>query len=254
MRYTHSVERLRVDRPPLVLIPQFFGCTVFDRRNSRYLPFDHEAAGLLTELVDIPMEQVHGRWRATESAERVAALERFFDHFGDLGFFTLDRRLAADVLSVTVPDDHLVGPLAVHLEVASACNLTCTHCFAGDLPRHEQRLSLIELGSLFGEMASMGSFRLGLTGGEPLLRRDLFDVIDLATNHGLCPCITTNGLLIDAEVARGFGERNPVWINVSLEGPRPRPTTPSVARARSTAFSIGWRCCASTRPSPWPSR
>ena len=45
-------------------------------------------------------------------------------------------------------------------------------------------------------MAGIGSFRLGLTGGEPTLRRDLFDVIDLATGHGLHPCVTTNGLSI----------------------------------------------------------
>jgi mycofactocin biosynthetic radical S-adenosylmethionine protein MftC len=219
MRYSHSVDRLPADRPPLVLVPQFFGSTVFDRRNSRYLPFDEEATRLLTRLRDTAFEEVHAQWRSGESEERVAALERFFDTFSDLGFFTLDRRLAGGVLPVDPPEDHLVGPLAVHLEVISSCNLTCTHCFAGDLPRHEHRLSLAELDSLFGQMAAMGSFRLGLTGGEPLLRRDLFDIIDLSTNHGLCPCITTNGLLIDEEVACGLGERDPVWVNVSLEGP-----------------------------------
>jgi MoaA/NifB/PqqE/SkfB family radical SAM enzyme len=67
-------------------------------------------------------------------------------------------------------------------------------------------------------MAAVGSFPLGLTGGEPLLRKDLFDIIDLATNHGLHPCVTTNGLLVDEEVARAFGERDLVWLNVSLEG------------------------------------
>ena len=67
-------------------------------------------------------------------------------------------------------------------------------------------------------MARLGTFRLGLTGGEPLLRRDLFDVIDLATARGLCPCVTTNGLLITEEVAREFGRRELVWLNVSLEG------------------------------------
>src|SRR5262249_33196268 len=99
-----------------------------------------------------------------------------------------------------------------------SCNLTCTHCFAGDLPRREAPLSLTELDGLFAEMAAMGSFRLGLTGGEPLLRRDLFDIIDLATSHSLHPCVTTNGLLITEEVARDFAARRLVWLNVSLDG------------------------------------
>jgi MoaA/NifB/PqqE/SkfB family radical SAM enzyme len=218
MHYSHSVAELEIDRKPLVLVPQFFGSTVFDRRTSRYLPFDHEATNLLREMSIHPFEEVRARWAFQETTERVTALERFFEKFTDLGFFTLERRFAGDMLDVEVPADHLVGPLAVHLEVVSSCNLTCTHCFAGDLPRRERQLSLAELDSLFAQMAAMGSFRLGLTGGEPLLRRDLFDIIDLATNHGLCPCITTNGLLINEEVARAFGARNPVWLNVSLEG------------------------------------
>jgi mycofactocin biosynthetic radical S-adenosylmethionine protein MftC len=232
MRYSHSVDRLPADRLPLVLVPQFFGSTVFDRRTSRYLPFDDEATRLLVELRSTAFEEVHARWRATESDERLEALERFFERFADLGFFTLDRRFAGETLLVEPPEDHLVGPLAVHLEVVSSCNLTCTHCFAGDLPRHEKRLSLNELNSLFVQMAAMGSFRLGLTGGEPLLRRDLFDIIDLATNHGLCPCITTNGLLIDDEVARALGERDPVWVNVSLEGAT--ATTNDAVRGKGT--------------------
>ena len=44
------------------------------------------------------------------------------------------------------------------------------------------------------------------------------DVIDLATAHGLHPCLTTNGLLLDEGLARELGRRSLVWINVSLDG------------------------------------
>jgi radical SAM protein with 4Fe4S-binding SPASM domain len=71
---------------------------------------------------------------------------------------------------------------------------------------------------VFGELAALGSFRLGLTGGEPLLRKDLLDVIDAATAHGLHPCLTTNGLLLDEPLARELGRRELVWVNVSLDG------------------------------------
>jgi MoaA/NifB/PqqE/SkfB family radical SAM enzyme len=75
-----------------------------------------------------------------------------------------------------------------------------------------------ELDGLFTEMAAMGSFRLGLTGGEPLLRRDRFDITDLATSHGLHPCVTTNGLLITEEAARDFAARRLVWLSISPDG------------------------------------
>jgi radical SAM protein with 4Fe4S-binding SPASM domain len=201
---------------PIVLAPQHFGCLVFERRTSLYLPFDHEAAGLLLRLHGEPIDAVLA---GLPDANERAAAAAFFECFDRRGFFTLDGRLAADVLDVDVPPDHLVGPLAVHLEVVAACNLTCTHCFAGVLPRHHHPLTLNEMDRLFGDLAGIGSFRLGLTGGEPLLRKDLFEILDAATAHGLHPCLTTNGLMMTEEIARELGRRELVWLNVSLEGP-----------------------------------
>lgn len=202
-------------RNPLVLIPQHFGSLVFDRRTSKYLPFDAEATALLLRLRETRIDTV---LQETADPDRRLEIERFFEHFYGRGFFTLDGRFAGTALDLEVPEDHLAGPLALHLEIVAACNLTCTHCFAGTLPRREPPLTMAELDRLFGEMAALGTFRLGLTGGEPLLRKDLFEVIDLAVSHGLHPCLTTNGLLITEEIARQFGRRDLVWLNVSLEG------------------------------------
>jgi [mycofactocin precursor peptide]-tyrosine decarboxylase / 3-amino-5-[(4-hydroxyphenyl)methyl]-4,4-dimethylpyrrolidin-2-one synthase len=194
---------------PLVLVPQFFGSLVFDRRTSRYLPFDEESTHVLRRLT-------------RESIDAVLAslprAEGLLDHLTEAGFFDLDGRLAADVVDVAPPADHLVGPIAVHLEVIAACNLTCRHCFAGDLPRKDDPLRLREIEALLATLARMGSFRLGLTGGEPLMRHDLFDILDAAVAHGLHPCLTTNGLLVTEDIARRFARRDLVWLNVSLDG------------------------------------
>ena len=207
---------MRADRLPLVLIPQHFGCLVFDRRTSRYLPFDAPATELLLALTRGPLEPLLAGLADPEEREAVLG---FHEAFYDLGFFRLDGTLAAAVLDVAVPPDHLVGPLAVHLEVVAACNLTCTHCFAGSLPRNDAPLTVGEMDRLFADLASLGSFRLGLTGGEPLLRKDLLEILDAATDRGLHPCLTTNGLLLTESLARELGRRELVWLNVSLEGP-----------------------------------
>ena len=201
-------------RPPLVLIPQHCGSLVFDRRTSRYMPFDKETTSLFAQL----QRQSFANFFATTTADDQSRWADFYDYFYQRGFFTVDGRFAGKILDVSPPSDHLTGPLAVHLEIVGACNLTCSHCFAGELPRNENPLTLVEMDRLFAEFAAMGSFRLGLTGGEPLLRRDLFEIIDCATAHGLHPCLTTNGLLIDEEIAREFGRRDLVWLNVSLDG------------------------------------
>lgn len=201
-------------RKPLVLIPQHFGCLIFDRRTSRYLPFDHEATGVFRRLLTESPEALL-RNSDAQDAER---LQDFISHFSAADFFQVDGRLAAESLVLIPPADHLTGPLAVHLEIIGACNLTCTHCFASPLPRHQNPLSLDEMNQLFEELAGIGALRLGLTGGEPLMRKDLFEILDAATEQGLHPCLTTNGLLITEEIAREFGERDLVWLNVSLDG------------------------------------
>jgi radical SAM protein with 4Fe4S-binding SPASM domain len=200
---------------PLVLIPQYFGCTVFDRSMSRYLPFDAETTNLLKPSQHTSFFLLIGEM--LDSEKRVQA-QAFFEHFSKLGFFTLEGYFAGEILNVQPAADHLTGPLAVHLEVTATCNLSCRHCFAGKLPRQEKTLSLEEIEPIFVSMARMGSFRLGLTGGEPLLRRDMFEIIDLALSYGLHPCITTNGTLITEDIAKEFGKRDFIWLNVSLDG------------------------------------
>jgi radical SAM protein with 4Fe4S-binding SPASM domain len=210
-----SRSELRRPHPGPVLARQHFGCTVFDRTTSRYYPFDRDATAVLLRLKDEPIDVLLAEAEDDDAAEAIWA---FFERFHALGFFTIDGLFAGEVLDNEVAEDHLAGPLAVHLEMVAACNLHCRHCFAGVLPRKEDPLTLDELDRLFASMARMGSFRLGLTGGEPTLRRDLFEVIDLAASHGLHPCLTTNGLFLTEKMAREFGRRDLVWLNVSLDG------------------------------------
>ena len=222
-------QRSSAARSPFVLIPQPFGSLVFERRTCRYLPFDVEATQLLQALA---LEHIDSLMERTKDRSRQKQVARFYEEFYALGLFTLDGCFVGEILDVNPPADHLTGPLAVHLEISDSCNLRCSHCFAGELARQESALEFAELERLFAQLSAMGSYRLGLTGGEPLLREDLFDIIDLALEHGLSPCVTTNGMLIDEATARDFGRRDLLWLNVSLEGAS--PTTNDQVRGRGS--------------------
>jgi mycofactocin biosynthetic radical S-adenosylmethionine protein MftC len=203
------------------LIPQPFGSLVFERRTGHYLPFDREATALLIELVAQPIDRVMEKRGGC--SEDVAD---FYERFYERGLFGLDGRFAGEVVAGYPTDERLVGPLAVHLEVTTACNLNCRHCFAGKRENSGPPLAVAELEPLFAELARLGSHRLGLTGGEPLLRHDLFEIVDSALAHGLSPCVTTNGMLLDERTAREFGRRDFLWLNVSLEGASPLTNDP----------------------------
>jgi MoaA/NifB/PqqE/SkfB family radical SAM enzyme len=199
-----------------VLVPQHFGSLVFDRRTSCYLAFDHEATRL---LIALQRDGIDGVLAAIQDEDERQTVLGFVDHYYPQRFFSLDGRLLAELRQVDVPPDHLVGPLMVHLEIIGACNLTCSHCFAGELPRNQNPLSLREMADLFTDLDRLGTFRVALTGGEPLLRKDLLDILDAALGAGLHPVLTTNALLLTEEMARELGKRSGVRLNVSLEGP-----------------------------------
>lgn len=197
---------------PWVLVPQWFGSLLFERETARYFPVDREITALLIAARDAPVSI------ADLAPDRRDGAVGFIEHWSARGLFRLDDTLAADVLPFAPPHGHLSAPLVTHLEVNAVCNLACVHCFAGELPRKERALDLRELEVLFSDMAAVGALRLALSGGEPLMRKDLYELIDLAIAQGIRTSITTNGMFIDEHHARELARRSVLWLSVSLDG------------------------------------
>lgn len=227
-------------RRPLVLIPTGFGSLLFERRTARYFPFDAPTTRALVTLCRHPPRALAVAWRGL-----VETLER-------RGLLTPDGRLPAERLLLTPPATGLAGPLALHLELTRRCDLRCAHCFAEAGPRdmaqagEDAELSLAELDALFAELATLGSYRLGLTGGEPTLRADLLPIIDAALTRGLAPCLTTNGQSLDAKLAGELGARPLLWLNLSFDGASAETHDRlrghgSFARARAAAAELAGR-------------
>jgi len=113
---------------------------------------------------------------------------------------------------------YLETPIQVAIELTSGCNQNCVHCFAESYPKSPNdllsELSFEEIRDLLYELSSMKVFRVVLTGGEPLLRKDFFEILKQCVALRLSPSITTNGTLITKHVAARFGE---IDINVGLQ-------------------------------------
>ena len=100
------------------------------------------------------------------------------------------------------------------------CNLKCVHCYAhavGEGPR-EGELSTAEGKKLIDDLAAFGCPVILFSGGEPLLRDDLPELIDYAVQSGMRAVISTNGTLITEEKARIFSKFSLSYIGVSLDG------------------------------------
>jgi len=85
-------------------------------------------------------------------------------------------------------------PLNVMLSVTDRCNSRCAYC---NIPqRGRKELSYAQIRALLNELGSLGCQRLGLWGGEPLIREDIKEIIDYAKSKGLFVTLDTNGYLL----------------------------------------------------------
>ena len=111
-------------------------------------------------------------------------------------------------------------PRIVAWEITRSCNLYCAHCrAAAHFEPYPGELSLDECKALIDDIASITNPILILTGGEPLLRKDIWEIIDYAHEAGMYPVIGTNGTLIDDECARQIAEHGIPRVSVSLDFP-----------------------------------
>jgi len=107
-------------------------------------------------------------------------------------------------------------------EVTTACNLGCIHCHAVSGNPGSNELSTEEGKKLIDQIAQMGNFRtLIYTGGEPLVRPDIFELLHYSKRAGLANIIATNGTLIDEEMAWKLKECGVVCNAISIDATDP---------------------------------
>ncbi|MFP3938197.1 MAG: radical SAM protein, partial [Phycisphaerae bacterium] len=109
----------------------------------------------------------------------------------------------------------------VVLNTTRRCNLFCAHCYAASTDPQAEcsgELSTDELRRLLDDIARFGSPVVLFSGGEPLLREDLFELIAHARAAGLRASISTNGTLIDAGAAQRLADAGAAYVGVSIDG------------------------------------
>ena len=107
-------------------------------------------------------------------------------------------------------------PWAILLDPTSACNLSCTGCWASEYG-NKLNLSFDEIDSIITQGKEIGIFMYIYTGGEPLVRKN--DIIELCKKHNDCVFLAfTNATLIDEEFAKQIREVKNFVPAISIEG------------------------------------
>ena len=110
------------------------------------------------------------------------------------------------------------GPVVVW-NTTKACNLDCIHCYAEATNQPDNNeLSTKEAKKFIDQLADFKVPVLLFSGGEPLMRQDLFELIEYTAQQGIRPVISTNGTLIDQTTAQKIKDSGVKYVGISLDG------------------------------------
>ena len=102
------------------------------------------------------------------------------------------------------------------IELTYRCNFKCKHCYCQTEEKKE--LSLEEIDKLAQELRDLGVITLTLTGGEALLRKDIFEIIECFNNYGFIITLFSNAYLITQEIAQKLKKSGVKCVEISIYG------------------------------------
>ena len=192
-------------------------------------------ASLAWNLVEnpIPFREVVDSVLATFDVDRVTAsndLDELFNTFMNYGLVCLDGSYANTILS----EQQVKGSLAIEqtvnvktigktlripihaiLEITENCNQACVHCYnEPDIVRNE--LSTDSICVLLDELKSLGCLELTITGGDPFMRKDFWEIISYARKLKFSILLKSNGTLIDETIAKKLYSHCVTEVHVSI--------------------------------------
>jgi AdoMet-dependent heme synthase len=110
-------------------------------------------------------------------------------------------------------------PLSVHMDITWRCNERCVHCYLDHDVKGE--MSTDEIKGVLRQLAESGTFFLSISGGEPLLRRDCFEILEYARALQFNVKLKTNAVMIGPKEAERIQQLGIEQIQISIYSNRP---------------------------------
>ena len=112
----------------------------------------------------------------------------------------------------------LKSPLSVCWQITTKCNLNCKYCLSSSNRYGDYGLSTQEAKKIIKQLGQLGVNRLDFTGGEPLLRKDLKELIGYSKENNINTIVTTNTTLLNDENIKWLKLAD--LVQVSIDGPK----------------------------------
>lgn len=113
------------------------------------------------------------------------------------------------------------SPFLVVWDYTRKCNLNCKHCYSNARTISRKELTTKEALDVVDQLADFGVVALAFSGGEPLARKDFFEVAKHAVDSDLYVSLATNGTLLNKQTARELREIGLNYVEISIDGSTP---------------------------------
>jgi radical SAM protein with 4Fe4S-binding SPASM domain len=112
----------------------------------------------------------------------------------------------------------IYAPFLVVWDFTHKCNLSCKHCYSESGNIRESELNTAEAKAVVDQLADTGVTALAFSGGEPLTRKDFFEVAGHAVSRGLYVSVATNGTLLSKEIVQKIKQTKIHYVEISIDG------------------------------------
>lgn len=113
---------------------------------------------------------------------------------------------------------HLSAPIFAWWDITKICNLRCKQCYSNSGKIGKNELTTSEAFSIIEQLAENMVFYIYFLGGEPLLRRDFFEILNRCKERNITTMMSTNGWFVDKEIAKKLLDSGIQIVRVSIDG------------------------------------
>lgn len=130
-----------------------------------------------------------------------------------------EKNLNFDDALVKTNDENPIykAPIISHLSVTNFCNMNCKYCSVRHIHKDKKDPTTKECKKMIKKLADWGAFQIGLTGGEPTIRKDIVELVKYTSKKHVACNITTNGWNISQKLVDNLINAGLTQIQLSLD-------------------------------------
>ena len=170
-----------------------------------------QCSGLYSQIIEFWLEFL--RRSLNFKREKVAKL--LADPYARRAVLNLTKSFA--YMGIKKPIS-LYAPFLIVWDFTHKCNLQCKHCYSNSGAIREEEMTTEQAKSVVDQIADAGVTALAFSGGEPLTRKDFFEVARYAANRGLYISVATNGTLLTKDIVKRLKDAKVNYLDISIDG------------------------------------